>query len=344
MTVATRSCYGGRVLKRALPRRWRPLARWTIALSAMAFVVHRLASEPEALRRVLSTDPAVLLGVAGLIVASQALMSNRFALAVELCGGRPLPALTWFRLISVGQMLNLFAPQLGTIYRGVTLKREHGISYMSYASGLFAFVWLDLIAGLAIALLVIALLDPGLRLGALPGLPLAAVALIVLVLAPFFTRWLLSLVRVKSAAITKIQSRMTTLLGSASRLLHSRAVVSFLFVNVLVTLDQVATLWLLFHSVASSPPIATLLLFQVLLKLSNQIMITPGNLGITELLFGLLAYGAEFSVEQGLAVALLNRVIGMIVVILLGVICGGAGWLSGDRREDLKREKTEGAA
>jgi uncharacterized protein (TIRG00374 family) len=310
----------------------------------MGFVVHRLASDPEALQRVLSTDPMVLLVVAVLIVVSQALMSNRFALAVELCGGRELPALTWFRLISVGQMLNLFAPQLGTIYRGVTLKREHGITYMSYASGLFAFVWLDLIAGLSIALAVIALLDPGLRLGPLPGLPLAAIALVVLVLAPFFTRWLLALPRWSSAAITKIQGRMTTLLGGASALLHSRAVLSFLLVNVLVTLDQVATLWLLFHSVGASPPLAALLLFQVVLKLSNQVMITPGNLGITELMFGLLAYGAEFSVEQGLAVALLNRVIGMIVVILLGVICGGAAWFSSDRREALNRERRDGAA
>lgn len=310
----------------------------------MAFVVHRLASEPDALHRVLQTQPSILLGVATLIVVSQLLMSNRFALAVQLCGGRKLSQLTWFRLISVGQMLNLFAPQLGTIYRGVTLKREHGITYMSYASGLFAFVWLDLIAGLSIALLLIALLEPGLRLGALPGLPLLALGLVVLLIAPFFTRWLLAKPRMSSAAITKIQTRMTTLLGSASALLHSRALVSFLLVNVLVTLDQVAALWLLFHSVGASPPLAALLLFQVLLKLSNQVMITPGNLGITELMFGLLAYGAQFSVEQGLAVSLLYRVIGTIVVILLGVICGGAGWLGRDRRDALEREKSEGVA
>jgi uncharacterized membrane protein YbhN (UPF0104 family) len=105
----------------------------------------------------------------------------------------------------------------------------------------------------------------------------------------------------------------------------------FFSINVVSTAGQAATIWLAFHSVGAFIPISGILLFQVLIKLSSQIVITPGNLGITELAFGALAHGSSSTVEQGLAVSLLLRAVGSAVVVLLGVVAGGAGALFGRR-------------
>src|SRR5262249_48879892 len=115
-------------------RRMSLLARWAVAALAMAFVVRELFSDPEPLRRLFGTLPQVLRAVGARIAGNQLLMSFRFSLAVQLYSGKHVPSTVWFRLISVGQMLNLFVPQLGSVYRGVALKREFGIAYMTYAA------------------------------------------------------------------------------------------------------------------------------------------------------------------------------------------------------------------
>jgi uncharacterized membrane protein YbhN (UPF0104 family) len=305
------------------------LWRWAIALTAMVFVVRELASDPEPLYRLQETSPGVVLGFALLIALNQALMSQRFALAVTHASGRHVSALAWFRLISVGQMLNLFVPQLGTLYRGVSLKREHGVSYLSYASGLFAFVWLDQVAGFAIATLVIAVMEPGLRLRGVLAIPWLVVGVLGLLVVPFALSRTIALLRVQRPALVRFQARVSKLLENARTLLGSRACLKFVLLNVLVTIVQVVALALLFDSVGAKMPFAPLLLFQVLLKLSNQVVITPGNLGIMELMFGALAYSADCTLEQGLAVSLLFRVITSLVVIVLGVLFGGATLLRG---------------
>jgi uncharacterized membrane protein YbhN (UPF0104 family) len=318
-------------------------ARWAVAALAMAFVVRELFSDPEPLRRVLGTPWQVLLAVGALLAVNQLLMSFRFSLAVALYSGKRVPASVWFRLISVGQMLNLFVPQLGSVYRGVALKREFGIAYMTYASGLFAFVWLDLVMGFLIGSLTIAVLDPTLYLGSVLALPALALLILALLTGPFAIRWFVSVFRVKGSFATKVQARMTTLLSNAASALKAPAfMLRFFLLNVLVTVVQVVLLALLFRAVDAEVPLAALLLFQVLLKLANQIVITPGNLGITELMFGVLAHGSRCTLEQGLAVALLFRTTVTVMVILLGVLAGGARVLFSGRarleEEDARPE------
>lgn len=321
------------VQEQASKRRVHPLLRWGVALLAMVFVVRELFSDPEPLHRLLETPVEALVGVALLCVINQALLSTRFSVAVAFFGGRGVPALTWFRLTSVGQMLNLFAPQLGNLYRGWALKREYGISYMSYASGLFAFVWLDLVMGFSVAALVILAIDPGLKFGTVPGLLLLCGVILALALIPLAASRGLPLLRLPAGFLAKVQSRAATLLSLTTSVWKDGGfLLRYFLLNVVATLGQVATLALSFDSVGAKIGLASLLLFQVFLKLSNQLVITPGNLGITELLFGALAYGSECTVEQGLAVALLLRAIGTVMVIVLGLLAGGGRFLRGGRR------------
>jgi uncharacterized membrane protein YbhN (UPF0104 family) len=317
-------------------KRFASSLRWALAAFVMAFVARQLLRDPAPLVRIVDTAPSILLGLCSLVVVNQALMSVRFSLAMRHTGQGGVSLWAWFRLVAVGQMLNLFVPQLGTIQRGVALKRDYGISYIAYASALVAFVWLDLVMGLAIAALAIALLDPQLRFAGISALILLSFGAVVLVVGPPLAALVLSRLSFDARLLTRLHERLLTLLRSASTALRSPQLLARFFVlNVLVSAGQTATLWLAFQAVGASVGWPTLILFQILIKLSGQIVVTPGNLGITELAFGALARGAAATLEQGLAVSLLLRGVGSLMVIALGVAFGGAQLLHKSRRAEL---------
>lgn len=322
-----------------VPSRITRWLRWAIAIAAMAYVVRQLLADPEPLKRVASTSPLVLLGMCALVVLNQALISVRFSLAMQHAGGRALPFLVWFRLTSVGQMLNLFVPQLGNVYRGVTLRQKYGISYMAYATGLLSFVWLDVMMGVAIAFSVILALEPGLLFGGVSALLLLGLGELAIFFGPLLAALLLRKVPPSSGFVGRVRARVSTLLETTSAAARSPGLMlRFLLLTMVVTAGQTTTLWLAFHSVGGAIGISGLVLFQVLVKLSSQIVLTPGNLGITELAFGALARGSSRTLEQGLAVSLLLRAVASVMVLALGLVSGGAGFLFGGRRAILQQK------
>jgi len=315
-------------------KRW---LRWTIAFVAMVVVSRQLVSDPEPLRRILRTGPLTLAGMCVLTVLNQALMSLRFAQVLNHLGAPRIGFGAWFRLTSVGQMLNLFVPQLGNVYRGVALKRDYGVSFLTWATGLISFVWLDMVGGMLIAIVAIGLLDPSLRFFGASGELVLSGALLAVFLGPIAAAFVFERLPSTSGFIGRMQGRLTTLLSTASAAARSPGLMlRFFSLNAVVTAGQTATIWLAFHSVGALIPVSGVLLFQILMKLTSQVVITPGNLGITELAFGALAHGSACTLEQGLAVSLLLRAVGSAMVIVLGVSSGGAGALFGGRRALLQ--------
>jgi uncharacterized membrane protein YbhN (UPF0104 family) len=320
-----------------VPNRIKRGLRWAIAVGALALAVRQLTSDPEALRRLWSTGARVLAGLAALVALNQALMSLRFAQIMTHMGAGGVGFVAWFRLTSVGQMLNLFVPQLGSVYRGVVLKRDYGISYLTWATGLISFVWLDMVGGLLIALTAIVMLEPGLLFFGRSAGGILALALLAIFTGPIAAAWVMERVPSRSGRLGKLQQRLTTLLSTASKAARSPGLMlRFFALNLLVTTGQTTTLWLAFGSVGASISLSGLLLFQILIKLTNQVVITPGNLGITELAFGALAHGSARTLEQGIAVSLLLRAVSSTMTVLLGVLSGGLGALFGGRRALLE--------
>lgn len=316
-------------------KRW---LRWAIAAGALALAFRQLTSDPEPLRRLGSTSAWVLAGLGALVAVNQALMSLRFAQIMNHMGAGGVGFGAWFRLTSVGQMLNLFVPQLGSVYRGVVLKRDYGVSYLTWATGLISFVWLDMVGGVLIALLSIVALEPGLLFFGRPAWGMLALALFGIFTGPILAAWLMERLPSRSGRLGKLQQRLTTLLATASAAARSPGLMlRFFALNVLVTTGQTTTLWLAFQSVGAAISLSGLLLFQILIKLTNQVVITPGNLGITELAFGALAHGSARTLEQGIAVSLLLRAVSSTMTVVLGVLSGGLGALFGDRRALLQQ-------
>lgn len=308
-----------------------PVVRWLLAIAFLGVATWLVARDPAPLIALASVDPLVLVAMVVLIVANQLVMSLRIGYAVEECAGAAISKWIWFRLTSIGQFLNLMVPQLGNLYRAVVLKRDHGVAYTHYAAGLFAFVWIDLMIGIVFALIVIAIQDSSMRVGSMPAIAVLALLLAAALLAPILAKRVLS--TRGTGRIAALRMRATALLDTATRVLvEGSYLVRALVLNVLLVATQVASLHLAFDSVGASLDIGHLMLFQVILRISNQIVITPGNLGLTELAYGVLASASGSTVQLGVAAAVMIRAIGSVVVIALGLALGGATHLTQRRR------------
>lgn len=307
--------------------------RWALAIGLLALAVRLVLNNPGPFIALKEIRAEILGLLVLLTVINQALMSWRLGLAVAQCGGGGVSRRTWFRLTSVGQFLNLFVPQLGNLYRAMVLKRDHGISYMLYASGLFAFVWLDLLMGFVLAMVVIAVLEPDFRLGSAPALPVLGAVFVVLVVVPVLMGRAAGCIRLGDGRLGQVQKRAARLLTAASDVLGSPRFLAQIFgLNVLMAAGQLSTLALAFSAVGGQIGLGRLMLLQVFVKLSNQVVITPGNLGLAEIVYGILADACERGFEHGVAVGLLIRTVSTATVISLGALLGGVSYLGRGRR------------
>lgn len=312
--------------------------RWMLAALLLALTVRLIAANPAPFRELAHIEPHVLGGMVLLMVFNQWLMSLRYQLVLKYCAGVTLSTGRWFQLTSVGQFLNLFVPQLGHVYRGVVLQRDAGLAYSAYTTGLFVFFWFELLVGIALAVLVVSAHDPGFRLGGVYVLPVLFAMLIGLLMLPQLVSVTVARVQFRSVrALQALESARSSLTRAQDALRSGSVVAKFVAINLVVVVVQVAMLWLAFDAVGGPPDVGRLMLFQVLLKLSGMIMITPGNLGLTELAYGALAGASSTGVQHGIAAALLMRTLGTVVLIALGVAFGGAQVLMQQGRQLARR-------
>lgn len=315
---------GSTSLLQTLSRHRRVLS-WLVGAALVVLAAKFLLQNPEPLRKLAALPPGLWLLLVPLVLLNLMFMAWRLSLSVGHAGGAQVPSTAWFRIVVLGQFLNLFVPQLGNVYRGVTLKREFGVTYTAYATGLFTFVWLDTSFGFVLCLMVLLGLDPGLRLAGIPFVPVIGLMVVLLLSAPLLASRLLGALQLAHQGLAKWKERIDTLLLTAAHNLKKPAFTGrFMLGSALLMANQSTILWVCFRAVGLPIDPETAVLFQVLIKLSNQIVITPGNLGLTELAFGVLGSAAHGgSVEYGIAAALVFRALNSACVIVLGILLGG---------------------
>lgn len=305
--------------------------RWGLALVLVTLTVRLLADNPAPFREVAKVQASKLVTMILLMAFNQWLTSSRFQLVMKHCGNVSLSTVRWFQLTSVGQFLNLFVPQLGHVYRGVVLHRDAGLPYAAYTAGMFAFFWFELVVGVAFAVLVISSHNLRFHLAGVYVLPMLCLALVGLLAIPLLCKIIKNQAH-RLGRIVMLETLCESLTRAYEALYTPIVITRFVLLNLAVVVEQVAILWLAFDTVGSPPDIGHLMLFQVLLKLSGLVMITPGNLGLTELAYGALAGASATGVEHGIAAALLMRTLGTIVLVTLGLGFGGAQVLIRQRR------------
>ena len=98
-------------------------------------------------------------------------------------------------------------------------------------------------------------------------------------------------------------------------------------VGLLAFINISAIFYMCFDSMGVNILFSKAALFNIVSKLSNQIVITPGNLGLRELIYSWLSEITNIGMSEGLIAAVVLRIVDSCVSITLGILFGGLNLL-----------------
>ncbi|MCY2926443.1 MAG: hypothetical protein NT031_13580, partial [Planctomycetota bacterium] len=157
------------------------LTMLALCAAGIVYLFHRHRND---LTKLLNVGPGIMAALGGLFVVYYALQSVRYHVVLVKVAGARIAFGEWFRLFVLAQWLNAFFPQLGNVYRGVQLKKCHGVSYTGYISSYVAFAWVDTCINLSVTLAVLAAGRAGLTIAGLPAWSFVLAMLIGAALVP----------------------------------------------------------------------------------------------------------------------------------------------------------------
>ncbi|MFC1675668.1 lysylphosphatidylglycerol synthase transmembrane domain-containing protein [Planctomycetota bacterium] len=300
------------------------IIRFAIVIACFSYIISFFYKEKGNLELLLELRVSYLALILLLGVLYLFVHCYRFKIIIEKCSGSSLSFWKWFRIFSQARFLNIVIPQLGNIYRGISLKKFFNISYTNYISAFASFAWMDTCFNLLVATAIISLFARDLKIGRFNALGLLSVLTVLIITTPVLMKLVLSKLPIRAKKLAWLKGRVNEVLHAT--ITNLKDVKYFLIINSLGLLVMVRTIliyYILFYSLGVQPQIVALLLFYALFKISSFFIITPGNIGIQEIAFGFLSDQLGIGMAEGILVCVIGRVVGTLVVIIFGVATGG---------------------
>ena len=266
-------------------------------------------------------DWRVVVPVALLSAGTFVLSAVRFGMVFREAG-RPLTQVEALHLIVAARFFNKLVPQSGVAFKAHSLNRRHNLGYGEFASTFGAFVWVDVLITSAIACALTALFQPGLRVSGRLVLPWFVLLLVVEVAVTVVGRrptpeWDAN---APAGPVRRLVDAVTERINSAMDLVNNRRLLGGSLAVIIAGIAvAVLRMHLLFTMVGVDLGLVPLVLFVTVNRLSNVLVVTPGNFGIVEGAFGALAASLEVGGAEGVAVALVLRVVVLATLAVMTV-------------------------
>lgn len=221
-----------------------------------------------------------------------------------------------FGLLIVGTMLNLFMPQSGNIAKAVYLKQQYNLPYSQMLSLIVANAVFMLTIGAAIMLIF-------------------NVTVTVLGHTVPWVMWLSAVGAGTSIVLfwVAVPEWLTRRLGRIGNILHlfsigwqqiahnRRCLIDSIVYQLLLFLMAGIGIAIAYYSLGAILNPLLGVSVAVFLTFSNLIVITPGNVGINEIVVGYISSISGLTFAVGVAASVLWRVIGLLVRLLLAPMC-----------------------
>ena len=226
---------------------------------------------------------------------------------------------TWFKIYIIGRFISKFIPQGGNVYRGMILKSNHQFSYSNYASSLILFYWLDAILGFVVGLIVILLTDPDLALGSLKMSYLIGLLVVLTIIIPFGIMLYFSKRGIDLKLPGKFKNVSIDIIVSTFKSIKLPMIIKTSLLGLLSIFITTLTFYSSFYILGIDVGIAKTMIYVILLRLSMSFTITPGNLGIQELVLGLLTKLTGIGTGIGIIIAIIIRITTYFVLCVLSI-------------------------
>lgn len=294
------------------PQRWRAAALAILQVACVAYVARALWQERSALSRALDLSGASLLLLVLLTVLAHFQRSLEFTYMLRRLG---VHERFWsgFLITGAGYLLNHLPFNAGFIMRAALLKRDHALSYTSYLGLTLVNALINVATGAAIGLMAATLRTLH---GPAALLPLAGFGGIVLSAA--FVIWVPSSWAPRGNGF--LRQRLRALLDGTA-LIRGNGVGILLLAGLALTriVGNALRLWLCFDALGANISVLGALLLGWGSALLTLVNLTPGNLGLRELVLSFAAAELGSTQTLGMAAASIDRVVQLAYVIAIGV-------------------------
>ena len=319
--------------------KYKKIVQWSLTFCCGVYIVWFFVTNRQKLQEIVFTLPLLnLVGLLGLTLLGYLIYSYRFQIILKKCSGCSVPFYQLLKIVVLGRFLSLFAPQAGNIYRSIRLKKNYRISYTRYASSFFSFTWMDTCLNLAIAFIVTLIVQPDLRISGLKVMHVLLLLMLIIMAVPILLEIFFRLTRLRNRTLAWMHGRLSEMLTvSVGSLRDCRYISKIILTGGISFIHALMTFYLFFITLQVQINLPALALYYIVLRLSNNIIITPGNIGVREIAYGILSEQIHIGMAQGILISLFMRVIGTLILITLGLFFGGSELLL--HRERLTNTK-----
>jgi len=224
---------------------------------------------------------------------------------------------------------------MGNVYRSIELKQKYSISYTRYISSFTSLAWMDTSINLIIAAMIIAVINPGFKIGQFLAWEVLVILIFVVVATPIVAEIVLRKINFKNRYLDWLHSKFAeVLLVSVSNLKDKVYLLKIVLLGLAIFVRTCAMFYVYFSVFNVQISIPALVVFYALFKIGAFIIITPGNVGVQEVIYGFLSEQMGIGMAQGVLVAALIRVVGICSISILGLTLGGADLIQ--RRKEYK--------
>lgn len=311
---------------------WKRLKPWVsllVTLGLAVFFAHYVAGHWRDFQVLASVRPVPVLLMFPLYFLAAAVSSVRLLMVMRRFGLARMTRPAWLRIFLLGRFLGWVAPQGGNLYRGTVLKRKYRFAVKDYVLGFLTFTWLELAIAFCLITATLWAFQPRLAIAGTPALLLSAGGAVVLVIFPVVSFPLLRRVRGRGWAASFIQETAAIF----HRVREIRFLARFSLWGLLSFVVVIVWFHLAFSSLGISVGIGALAIFTAVMRMGLMVNITPGNIGIIEMAYGLLASGFGIDFSVGLMVGAVTRAVSFLAILAAGILLGGRPLLKSIKRE-----------
>ncbi|MBN1788494.1 MAG: flippase-like domain-containing protein [Sedimentisphaerales bacterium] len=299
-----------------------------IAVICVIYIIFFLTKNRAEIQQALNLRPLIVAALIIILILDLAINGLRMKIVMEKCSDTKIPLGPWYKIFILGRFLNTVIPQLGNLYRGITLKQKHNISYTNYISSLAAFAWMEISINLIIALIIVLLTNRQLQIAGIDAWIFLTGMIIVIMAGPIIADAVIQLFKIQNKALAWIHSKLSQVFSTAvTSLKDIRYMTSIVSTTLLAFIIVTVMFRLCFMGINIHVSITEIVIFLAILKVMDVIVITPGNVGIREIFFGIVTQQIGLSMMEGILASTILRILGTMVVFILGVSLGGIGIL-----------------
>jgi uncharacterized membrane protein YbhN (UPF0104 family) len=291
---------------------WRTWALGLLQIACVSYVARSLWNERAELGRALELSGVALFGLILLMLLAHLQRTLEFTYMLRRLGVKE-PFWQGFLLTGAGYLLNHLPFNAGLVMRAAVLKQDHSLPYASYVSLTLVNALVNVSVGASIGLVASAVAFSSSGNATLPLL-----AFTVVVTSSLFLIWLPHSLTPRTNGF--VARRIRVLLEGVALIRGNGFGILLLAGLALTRLAGVALrLWICFAALGEtiSPLGAALLGWgSVLFTLVN---VTPGNLGLRELVLSFAAAELGSTQTIGMAASSMDRVVLLAYIVAIGV-------------------------